>query len=362
MNGELNININEKALKDNNNINTLIEAANTIFYSHEKDFEAIKNKNIFIRLWEFITLSQDNKIIVEKEITSLSQMQYIIIKVLSLLSNKQMQIANLINLNRDTINVILESLNIQKDELLSIKKALSSAVYYPSIKISEIPFHDIRLMYCAIYNYTLLYPENKLIQSYNRVIEKWFDLVNQYPDDFNYTDLKQLEATKSGELLFTIIYELTCIFNESNEFDERYENAIKYIPISNPKKDEILQKTKKIIHVLGIESLEQQYYNESLEAYNEELTLMESSLSEIEPKNEERNNLLNDNEQNNINEKYSVFNGNYKQKKTVSGTEALTIIIPSAIGVLLGIGVSSAIKNKINEGKESFSSTGGLSF
>jgi hypothetical protein len=269
MNGKALIEINREALNDRACYDILIEAANTILASSEKDYETIKNEEWYTRLWELLTFSHDNEKLLARGVNSLAQMQDIIIKIILMLSSENYQIANLVIKNRDAINDTIERLNKQQDEIITIKKALSLAVYYPRITISEIPPHDRGIILCAIFKYASPFPENELAQPYIKIVKECLNLRGETPDGskFDYADLDKLEGKKSNELLFSIICDLTLLFGKPYKFNKRYNKAVEYISISKPKKKLIWEKNKKIVRIEGKELLVQKYDNYSLPSF-----------------------------------------------------------------------------------------------
>jgi len=261
MSGKALIEINKEALNESVNLDSLVEAATVIMSSTEKDFEAMKSKAWYKRLWELITFSQDNKKRLAKGVGSLAQMQDIIIKIILTLSKENPQIAKLAENNRDAINGIMERLYVQQDQLLAIKKALSHAVYYNRIKLSEITPHDRRLIYCAIYKYILSYPKDSFsdAESVNAyfIKIKAAIAIPEMPDSqqFDYTALGELESKKSDELFFTIICELTSLMEKSIENNQFYSNAVGHISLSELKQKQIWQRVEEIVRTEGKNSL-----------------------------------------------------------------------------------------------------------
>jgi len=269
MDGKLLIGISDETLNEKANLDILIEATNTIINTTEKDFETIKNKEWYKRFWELITFSQDNNKLLAKGVNSLAQMQDIVIKVLLMLYKKNNKIHNFVTEQQYAIDGIIDRIYLLENEILSMKKALSSAIYYSLIKISEIDYYDKGLIGCALYKYSLQHPANKISQSYNRKIEVWLDLKEGIPKNknFDYASLEELDI-KSGELLFTKICEMTLIYNKSNSmFNKRYQKAIEYINISNPKKKEIWEKISNYVKNTGKEWLVQKFDDEALPSY-----------------------------------------------------------------------------------------------
>ena len=85
-------------------ISCIIEAAQETMNATEKDFEAIRSKKWYKRLWETVTFSKDNQIKMAKGVSSLSKLQEIMIRLLVVLSQNSTEISNAVKQNSDLIN------------------------------------------------------------------------------------------------------------------------------------------------------------------------------------------------------------------------------------------------------------------
>lgn len=85
-------------------ISWIIEAAQETMNATEKDFEAIRSKKWYKRLWETVTFSKDNQIKMAKGVSSLSKLQEIMIRLLVVLSQNSTEISNAVKQNSDLIN------------------------------------------------------------------------------------------------------------------------------------------------------------------------------------------------------------------------------------------------------------------
>ncbi|MBR2876808.1 MAG: hypothetical protein IKC01_06700, partial [Clostridia bacterium] len=68
-------------------IATLMEAAQEIANSAEKDFEKMKSKKWYKRLWELVTCSKDNQKITARGVTNLAKLTEIVMKAIVILAN-----------------------------------------------------------------------------------------------------------------------------------------------------------------------------------------------------------------------------------------------------------------------------------
>ena len=100
-------------------INTLMEAAQEIANSSEKDFEQMKSKKWYKRLWEVITFSKNNQKTTARGVSNLAKLTEIIMKAIVLLANHSEETAKLVS---EALNDI-ENLEGRLEELsLNFKK------------------------------------------------------------------------------------------------------------------------------------------------------------------------------------------------------------------------------------------------
>ena len=98
--------INNDLLQDKEQFAYLVEATNEIFTASEKDFEKMKSKKWYNRLWELITFSKDNEKVIVSNISNLSKLQEIVMKALLQLSDKNADIAEIVKSNAEKLEII----------------------------------------------------------------------------------------------------------------------------------------------------------------------------------------------------------------------------------------------------------------
>jgi hypothetical protein len=281
MNGNAVIGINTTAFEDEGAFDNLIAAANDVMNASGKDFSTMKNKAWYKRLWELVTFSKDNEKRLAKGVGSLAQMQDIVIKMMLMLSKENPQIAALVEENRDTINKILESLNVQGAELLSLKKALSHATYYNRVKLSDISPKDKRIIFCAVRKYLLLNdvnacPDKELVNNYFRNFHNAIG-IDETPDDerFDFSAVNDLLDKKSDELYFTVIAELTSLLGKSAEGDTGYDEAVHHVSLSKPKQASIWKRINGTVQSEGKDGIVSGYYENDLPSFYIDLNDLE---------------------------------------------------------------------------------------
>ena len=107
-------------------LQTLIEAQEDIQNSAEADFEKLKNKKWYNRLWELVTFSKDNQKIQARGVTNLARLNEIIMKSLLLISKQNKDIAEKVLKSFEKINDLSgEIQNLQKDSERFISELLT---------------------------------------------------------------------------------------------------------------------------------------------------------------------------------------------------------------------------------------------
>lgn len=84
-------------------IQCLIDASKEIFNTSEADFEQMKSKKWYNRLWEVVTFSKDNEKKLAHGVSNLAKLQEIVTKALLVLSNTSREIAKAVEENASAI-------------------------------------------------------------------------------------------------------------------------------------------------------------------------------------------------------------------------------------------------------------------
>lgn len=82
----------------------IVEAAQETMRASEADFESIRSKRWYKRLWETVTFSKDNQIKMAKGVSSLSKLQEIMIRLMVVLSQNSTEIFDAVKQNSNLIS------------------------------------------------------------------------------------------------------------------------------------------------------------------------------------------------------------------------------------------------------------------
>jgi len=106
-------------------LQTLIEAHEDIQKSAEADFEKLKNKKWYNRLWELVTFSKDNQKIEARGVTNLAKLNEIIMKAILLISKQNKDLSNTVYISLGNIDLLKYKIeNIQKFNIAIMRQIL----------------------------------------------------------------------------------------------------------------------------------------------------------------------------------------------------------------------------------------------
>lgn len=93
----------QMSVRSIDDVSWILEAAQDTINATEKDFDTIRSKKWYKRLWETVTFSKDNQIQMAKGVSNLAKLQEIIIKLLVVLSQDSVEISKVVQQNSELI-------------------------------------------------------------------------------------------------------------------------------------------------------------------------------------------------------------------------------------------------------------------
>lgn len=234
-------------------IATLMEAAQEIAKSSEEDFEHIKSKKWYKRLWELVTYSKDNQKVTAKGVQNLAKLTEIVMKAIVILARY----------NADTAALVLESL--KKIENLNQHLGNSTAGlnkvaveveklkynYKKSLSIKDLNKQERDIVGSIFSKYVSHCRDNKILS--NEASRKLYSSVMKGDIPENDIDIStHLDKLNVGaqQLLYRLnqsyYYLITDRFDESEYFD--------VFDISNKNMEIIKQQIADIVQFSGPEN------------------------------------------------------------------------------------------------------------
>lgn len=237
-------------------IQCLTEAVAEISAATEKDFETIKNKKWYKRLWELITFSKNNQKIQARGVANLAKLSEIIMKAVVLVSKQSADTALLLKESIDQINCNLEKIELLTDYQIKLAKAVKEIKrgYKERLSVSDLNSEKQNAMSAVFFKYIKSLDESIVKNIWSQHI---FGLIYSpsAPADINYQILDSFNDDETI-LLYRLIQ--SYYYVSTNEFDEDSE-LIDHFRISRKDEKIIKSDIEDTIKFLGID-----YYISSL--------------------------------------------------------------------------------------------------
>jgi hypothetical protein len=254
--------VNQEALSKPENIDCLIEAANDILSNTSLSFEEMKKKKWYNRLWEMVTFSKDNEKKLAKGVSSLAQVQAIVLKMLMMLSRENTRIAGIVAENSGNIERLAENVLHIAAEIDMIKAELHRNTYFHErIKLSDISDKELELIYSGTIKYTLSF--DKPVQEAQEYIANFRKAANMHElpdtDQFDYDSIGKL-SVKASELYYTILCEITALMDKAPDDNDNFEEATENATVSTKKQREIWGRIVKTVKLEGKKGIAEGYY------------------------------------------------------------------------------------------------------
>ena len=253
---EWKIELTQEAIEDPQGaIHALIEAANNICTDSQQDFQALKDTKWYKRLWNIITFSKDNEKKLARGVANLAKLQEIVMKALLLLVNCNAETAEIAKQNSIILDELSKKLVVTKKtqvgiirELERIKSGLATSLPFDELS------GDTRLVVVnAIFALAESISEKtELGRAYVSAMMRAAHCTSsniQSGINFDYmSDFK----TKESQLVYSMAMEY--IFLTTGKFECNSE-IVECISISKRNADAICTQIKRIVSILGEESL-----------------------------------------------------------------------------------------------------------
>lgn len=253
---EWKVGLTQSAMDDSEQtIQCLIEASNEIFNSSEADFEQMKSKKWYNRLWETVTFSKDNEKKLARGVSNLAQLQEIITKVLLIVSGKSAEISEIIAENASSINRL-------SDNQEAILKAVEKIKYGFDRQITLADLDDNRL-YIVVNSLAKVALETDASEQGKRYVQTILKAAGFSAIDtsMEWDFIEQLDADEMT-LLYQILEEYLYLATNSFESDSE---AFEYISLSPRKCREIQQRIRNTELIAGADFFIEFYETENYE-------------------------------------------------------------------------------------------------
>ena len=243
---------------------TLITAAQEISIASEKDFEKIKAKKWYKRLWELVTFNNDNQKIQARGVGNLTKLNEIIMKAIVLISKQSKDIAAKVHESLKQMQQFEEDVSDlykQQIKIISVVQKIKRG-FETEERFDELSQNQRDIIFAILHTYALEGSNDDT----GRLLATLRGQAHDTYENVNY-DIIETELTpkSSQKMLYTLVQAysllLTCDFaNEDHEI-------LQYIGLSGNEKKRIRNRVKDDISIYGKEEYIK-FFDASTEEYD----------------------------------------------------------------------------------------------
>lgn len=237
MNEPMQFEINQANLKTD----VILEALNDVLTASEADFQGLKEKTWYKRLWGMVTFSKDNEKRLASGVANLAKLQDIVIKLVMQLSRDDKQIAQAVLDNQVQINELAGSVlqNAQEQQAVNQRlKLLEQPTYQRLEFLSLLPEHQY-IIVSALRKLLVNTGGNEHTQKYMQHIHEHSCLRDLGGREYEYRNIDGLAPAEQA-LLYHMVRELL-VLQDLDDVDNAAQEILRHIAIS-PNKQEIVNR------------------------------------------------------------------------------------------------------------------------
>ena len=230
----------------------LQQAASEVFSESEQNFDVIRNKRWYKRLFEMLTFSRNNEKVLAKSVASISKLQEIIVKTLLLMSVQNTELSGDIRDLTEGHRLLSEQVNRLAKTQYKLANYIIELEYggKKELLISELKDHKKSVIISV---YTSFVNENKKLaskDSKNFTAALYIAFRTNTPEKRDNSDFDKLLSDGERELLYKLLqswwYLATKNFSENEIFD--------FFTVSNSRKRELCDQIRTSIENQGVEN------------------------------------------------------------------------------------------------------------
>lgn len=230
----------------------LLNQSTELFNITEKDFEHIKSKAWYNRLWELITFSNDNEKCLAKNIKSLRKVQDIVLKLLIQFYKEDKEVAKRLSKLTTYVNCISD---INSKLVIKLKEIIDF-VNFGRKPVTATDFTDSekRLFVASINSIANEFPDNPSITNFCKMIYNLFDY-QCFDKDYTEDMFENISSEKAAFLYqYYLILNYICT-KSHNDLHIKIQNIVNCLPISPKIKKIKTQDIIDAINFIGIEGI-----------------------------------------------------------------------------------------------------------
>ena len=257
----------------------LQQAASEVFSESEQNFDVIRNKRWYKRLFEMLTFSRNNEKVLAKSVASISKLQEIIVKTLLVRSVQNIELSADIRDITEGHRLLSEQVNRLAKTQYKLDNHIIELEYggKKELLISELKNHEKNVIVSV---YTSFVNENKKLaskDSKNFTAALYIAFMTNTPEKRDDSDFDKLLSDGERELLYKLLqswwYLATKNFSENEIFDS--------FTVSNSRKRELCDQIRTSIENQGVENYIN-WYAAQEPLYEDDFNIIDDSEIELE--------------------------------------------------------------------------------
>lgn len=221
-------------------ITMLVSAAQDIANKSEQDFERIKEKKWYKRLWELVTFSKDNEKIQARGVANLAKLNEIVMKAIVLLSKQSKNNADRIYEALQEIKSLTEEVSdlFAQQETIANKILIIRRGFESEGRFDELSDNQ-RAIICAVLDRFSETGANEYTQDLMATVYK---SARRTYDDVTYGIIEKELNTSAQRWLFNLLHGYSLLL--TNEVGDEKHEVFRYFPLSEATKENIRNAVK----------------------------------------------------------------------------------------------------------------------
>ena len=207
---------------------TLVTVAREIANSSEKDFEKVKSKKWYNRLWELVTFNKDNQKVQARGVSNLAKLNDITMKAIVLISKQSKDTANRVceclnqisNLS-DDVDCLFDQQNKIIETILKIKRG-----FEVEDRFDELSSNQRDIIFAVLRKYGAGGSNEYTQQLFTKMRLKSHETY----DEIDYSIVEKELKTNSQSILFGLLHGYSLLLNDALA-DEEHE-VFQYVCLS----------------------------------------------------------------------------------------------------------------------------------
>ena len=227
---------------------TLMTAARDIAAASKNDFERIKGKKWYKRLWELVTFNNDNQMIQARGVGNLAKLNEITMKAIVLVSRQSQDIATNVAESLKELSALREDVDDLYDQQFKLIETVQKIKrgFEAEDRFDELSENQRNIIFAVLYKYAANQPSTeytgKLLATIRRNSHDTYE-------DVDYAIIESELTQSSQKILFSILHLYSLLLNTA-PLDEKHE-LFQFVGLSENIKNRIRNRVQEDIKVFG---------------------------------------------------------------------------------------------------------------